>query len=186
MMTKRRHTISWPIWLARSSACRLRVATALSATVERRGKAVCGTYPRAVAEVLLQTARQRVKAAGHSMVITTEAGEDIGLHDCKLCGDPVGENQIDLARQNGICLRRLHACRRQQCGRPLPTKSNSPMPAKPWSGILPALRDDQLVATSRQFPGTYARRRSSRRSTGCSRRRRSGSSASTKHTATRR
>lgn len=62
------------------------VATALSATVERRGKAVCGTYPRAVAEVLLQTARQRVKAAGHSMVITTEAGEDIGLHDCKLCG----------------------------------------------------------------------------------------------------
>ena len=27
------------------------VATALSATVEKQGKAICGTYPRAVAEV---------------------------------------------------------------------------------------------------------------------------------------
>ena len=52
------------------------VATALSATVERQGKAVCGTYPRAVAEAMLQAARQRIKAAGHSMLITTEAGDD--------------------------------------------------------------------------------------------------------------
>ena len=33
-------------------------ANSVMATVERRGKAVCGTYPRAVAEALLQTARR--------------------------------------------------------------------------------------------------------------------------------
>ncbi len=41
------------------------VATTLCATIQRNGKAVCGTYPRAVAEALLQTAQQRIKASGH-------------------------------------------------------------------------------------------------------------------------
>ena len=44
------------------------VAAALGATVESQGKAVCGTYPGAVAEALLQAAQQRIAAAGQSMV----------------------------------------------------------------------------------------------------------------------
>ena len=36
-------------------------ANSVMATVERRGKAVCGTYPRAAADVLFHTAQQRPK-----------------------------------------------------------------------------------------------------------------------------
>ena len=52
-------------------------AIEVTAVIERQGKAVCGPYPRAVAEALLQTARRRIQASGHSLLVTTEAGDDI-------------------------------------------------------------------------------------------------------------
>ena len=42
--------------------------------IEKRGKAVCGTYPRAVADALLQAAQLRIRGSGHQLVITAEAG----------------------------------------------------------------------------------------------------------------
>jgi ATP-dependent Clp protease adapter protein ClpS len=50
---------------------RLTEARAITATIETQGKAVCGTYPRAVAEALLHTARQRIRASGHSLLMTS-------------------------------------------------------------------------------------------------------------------
>ena len=56
-------------------------------TVERKGKAVCGTYPRAVADALLQAAQERTRTSGHQLVMTAEAGDDVGGDRCKLCGN---------------------------------------------------------------------------------------------------
>jgi ATP-dependent Clp protease adapter protein ClpS len=128
------------------------VATALSATVERQGKAVCGTYPRAVAEVLLQTARNRIKAAGHSMRITTKAGDDIGLHDCALCGILVGDNKIDLANKTAFvcddCTFAVAGNAADVFGKKQFTHADE---ALDWH--FAGIARDELAATSRQFPG---------------------------------
>src|SRR4051794_13247285 len=71
-------------------------AMAAIAMIKTRGKAVCGTYPRAVAEAMLETAQRRIRASGHPLVMTAEAGEEAG-RDCKLCGDFAGTNEIRLA-----------------------------------------------------------------------------------------
>ena len=60
------------------------------------GQAVCGTYPRERANKLLAAARRRIRAAGHSLLITSEAvAEDGEMPDehCKLCGTLSGENR---------------------------------------------------------------------------------------------
>ena len=78
-------------------------AIAVMTTVETQGKAICGTYPRAVAEALLGVARQRIQSSGFPLLITAEAGDDIGK-DCKLCGDFAGENEIRVAgKKTPIC-----------------------------------------------------------------------------------
>jgi ATP-dependent Clp protease adapter protein ClpS len=128
------------------------VATILCSTVERQGKAVCGTYPRAVAEALLQTAQQRIKAAGHSMVITTEAGDDIGPRDCKLCGILVAENEIDLANKTAfVCDDCMLAVAGNAAGVFEIKQFTHADEALDWH--FAGIATDQLAATSRQFPG---------------------------------
>jgi ATP-dependent Clp protease adapter protein ClpS len=48
-------------------------------TIESKGKAVCGTYRRVVADALLQAAQERIRTAGHQLVMTAEAGDDLGV-----------------------------------------------------------------------------------------------------------
>ena len=62
-------------------------AVEVMTTIEKRGKAVCGTHPRAVAEALLQAAQERIRTSGHQLAMTAQAGEDIGNDRCKLCGE---------------------------------------------------------------------------------------------------
>jgi ATP-dependent Clp protease adapter protein ClpS len=128
------------------------VATALSATVERQGKAICGTYPRAVAEVLRQTARQRIAAAGYSMGITTETGNDLGPHDCKLCGILVGENEIRLANKTAfVCDGCTFAVASNAAGVFEIKQFTHADEALDWH--FAGIATDELAATSRQFPG---------------------------------
>jgi ATP-dependent Clp protease adapter protein ClpS len=128
------------------------VATVLSATVERQGKAICGTYPRAVAEVLLQTARQRIAVAGYSMVITTETGNDLGPHDCKLCGILVGENEIPLANTTAfVCDDCMLAVASNAVGISEIKQFTHADEALDWH--FAGIATDALAATSRQFPG---------------------------------
>ena len=79
-------------------------AVAVAAMIERQGKVVCGPYPRAVAEALLQTAQRRIRASGHPMLITTEAGHDLGRDECKLCGGFDAQNNIRLAGKTMVIL----------------------------------------------------------------------------------
>ncbi len=49
-----------------------RDAIAFMSLVDARGKAACGPYPPAVAEALIGAAQQRIDAAGHPLLITSE------------------------------------------------------------------------------------------------------------------
>jgi ATP-dependent Clp protease adapter protein ClpS len=127
-------------------------ARALCATIQREGQAVCGIYPRAVAEVLLQTARKRIKASGNSLSITTEADDDLDHHDCKLCGVHVAENGIDVANKM------VFVC--DDCTLAVAGHAADVSEIKRFTHADEALdwhfagiATDALVTTSRQFPG---------------------------------
>ena len=127
-------------------------ANSVMATVERRGKAVCGTYPRAVAEVLFQTAQQRIEASGHSLLMTAEAGDDAGGNSCKLCGDFAGENQVRLAGKTAaICDDCTLAVADNVADISRTKQFKFASEALEWH--FAGVPDDQMVATSRQFPG---------------------------------
>ena len=120
--------------------------------IERRGKAVCGTYPRAVAEVLFQTAQERIEASGHSVLMTAEAGDDAGGNSCKLCGDFAGENQIRLAGKTAVICDDCTLTVAGNIGDISRTKQfRFASEALEWH--FAGVPEDQMVATSRQFPG---------------------------------
>jgi ATP-dependent Clp protease adapter protein ClpS len=127
-------------------------ARAIVATIEMQGKAVCGTYPRAVADALLDTARQRIRASGHSLLMTAEAGDDVASRFCKLCSDFAAENIVRIAGRNmPIC----DVCMLTVAGNVSDVLEEKQFryagDALEWH--FAGIPQDQLVATSRQFPG---------------------------------
>src|SRR3954447_25397302 len=68
-------------------------------TVGRYGQAVCGTYQRLAANKLVETARQRIEASGHPLLITTEAitAADAKHTSCKVCGTVADGNPLSLS-----------------------------------------------------------------------------------------
>jgi ATP-dependent Clp protease adapter protein ClpS len=127
-------------------------ARAFCKTIPRRGQAVSGSYPRAVAEALLQTAQRRIAASGHSLLITTEPADDPGSNACKLCGNLAGENEIDLANKTAfVC---------DDCTLAVASNAAGVFEIKQFTHADEALdwhfagiATDELAATSRQFPG---------------------------------
>ena len=126
-------------------------AIELMATIEMKGKAVCGTYPHAVAEALFRVSQERIQASGNPLVMTAEAGDDLQDERCKLCGDFAGD-QFRLASKAAlVCadctlevtsnLRDLTRTR----------QFNFASAAIEWH--FAGIPRDQLIATSRQFPG---------------------------------
>jgi ATP-dependent Clp protease adapter protein ClpS len=63
-------------------------------TIDAKGKAVCGIYLRDVARELLEAARLRIRASGHSLLITSEAVAENG--HCKVCGALCSANRLSL------------------------------------------------------------------------------------------
>src|SRR6266576_380605 len=64
-------------------------AVRFTEAIGKHGKASCGSYPREIAADLLEAARQRVRAAGHPLRITSATvTSDAEIFDgrCKLCG----------------------------------------------------------------------------------------------------
>ena len=67
--------------------------------ISDEGQASCGSYPRDIAGELLETARQRIDAAGHPLRITskTVVGDEERLdRRCKLCDALFGSNRLSL------------------------------------------------------------------------------------------
>jgi ATP-dependent Clp protease adapter protein ClpS len=130
-------------------------AVRFTQAIDTYGQASCGIYPREIAGKLLETARQRVRAAGHPLRITSEAvteDNEVLKGRCKLCGALSSTNRLLL---KGTLTLVCDDCMYE-------VTSNLPAVArtKQFDYACDALAwhfagtpRDQLVATSRQFPG---------------------------------
>jgi hypothetical protein len=126
-------------------------ATRFADKVDRAGQAVCGTYPRETANGMLEAARQRIVASGHPLRITSVAVSEGEENACKLCGAPCPKNRASL---QGVGRLICDDCIFEVATR-LSDVSHDPFEyafeALNWH--FAGVPRDQLVATSRQFPG---------------------------------
>src|SRR5712664_2716234 len=127
------------------------IAEALKFTeaVDRYGRAICGTYPREVADGMLKAARRRIRASGHSLLVTSEP---VTEGSCKLCGALASENAVSL---KGTVAQICDDCMSEITSN-LPEITRNKQfdyacEALAWH--FAGIPQDQLVASSRQFPG---------------------------------
>lgn len=124
-------------------------------TIDKQGHAICGTHPRDIATKMLKAARQRIDAAGHRLTITSEAvaeGSEMPDGKCKLCGAFSNENRLTL---RGVPTLVCEDCISEVTNNlPEVTRAkqfNYACDALNWH--FAGIPRDQLVATTRQFPG---------------------------------
>jgi ATP-dependent Clp protease adapter protein ClpS len=130
-------------------------AVRFSEAVDKYGRAICGTYPRDVAKEMLEAARQYIGASGYPLMITSEAvseGDEMYTGRCKVCGVLSSDNELTI---KGILRLICDDCMYE-------ITSNLPeiVSDKQFEYACDALAwhfagvpHDQLVATSREFPG---------------------------------
>ena len=119
---------------------------------EERGRAVCGTYPRDIAEALLQYVRARILASGHPLSMTSEAGENIGLRSCRMCRDVTGNNEFRVGGKTIVICDKCALGVAKNFGKITKEKQfEYANEALEWH--FAGVSRDKLVATSRQFPG---------------------------------
>jgi ATP-dependent Clp protease adapter protein ClpS len=132
----------------------LREAYKFAKDVGKNGQATSGTYPREIANALLDLAGQQIRAAGHPLLITSEEAEDAfeAIGTCRLCGAHSSENRLllndTLAPVCGDCM--------QEIARNLPEQTRARQFDYAWDALnwhFAGVPRDQLAATSRQFPG---------------------------------
>ncbi len=124
-------------------------------TVDKHGVAICGIYPPGVASELLEAARQRIRDSGYPLRITTEAvaeNNEMLSGRCKLCGALSSKNRLSL---KGMLTLVCDDCM-YEVTRNLPEATRKKQfgyacDALAWH--FAGIPRDQLVATSRQFPG---------------------------------
>jgi ATP-dependent Clp protease adapter protein ClpS len=126
-------------------------AVELTAAIEMKGQAVCGNYPRAVADALLQVARERIEASGHRLTITAETSDDGQADRCKLCGNFSGDDIRLLSKAMPICDDCTLAVANNVGDLTRTKQFNFASAALEWH--FAGVPRDQLIATSRQFPG---------------------------------
>ncbi|MGA7996300.1 MAG: ATP-dependent Clp protease adaptor ClpS [Bradyrhizobium sp.] len=130
-------------------------AVKLIDAIEKHGHAICGTHPRDIATKMLKAARQRIDAAGHRLVVTSEAvaaGSEMPDDKCKLCGAFSNDNRLTLRGVTTL------VC--DDCTGEVTNNLSEATRTKQFSHACDALNwhfagipRDQLVATTRQFPG---------------------------------
>ena len=122
--------------------------------IVKHGHAVCGTHPRDIATKMLKAAQQRIDAAGHRLIVTSEAATGAETPDgtCKLCGAFSNENRLELRGVTTL------VC--DDCAGEVTNSLSEVTRTKQFSHACDALDwhfagipRDQLVATTRQFPG---------------------------------
>jgi len=121
----------------------------------KHGQAICGIYPGDVGSKLLAAAQRRIRASGRRLRLTSEAvaeGSETPDRKCKLCGAFSSENLLTLRGAPTLvcndCTSEVTKC--------LPDVTRN----KQFDHACDALNwhftgipRDQLVATTRQFPG---------------------------------
>jgi ATP-dependent Clp protease adapter protein ClpS len=123
--------------------------------IHEDGHASCGSYPGDVASELLEAARQRIRASGHPLRITSKAFPgDAELLDrrCKLCGTLFAENRVSV---KGTVARVCNDCTYEVAGT-LPEVGRKKQFDRACDALawhFAGIPRDQLVSTSRMFPG---------------------------------
>jgi ATP-dependent Clp protease adapter protein ClpS len=130
-------------------------AKALTTMVAKQGRAVCGTYPAAVADAMLATAQQRIKEAGYPLLVTiTPLGidESDGKRRCAFCGEPTDDHQTLVKGQAALIC--------DNCLLTYADRLSEVTRSKKFKYAFEAIRwhfagrsHDEIVTTSRQFPG---------------------------------
>lgn len=130
-------------------------AMAFAATVDKQGKAVCGTYPPEVADALLNTAQGRIKSHGYSLTLSAEpiAGSTAeNQNHCSFCNEPAQASQTLFKGKHALicddCIQ-LSANHLSDATRKKQFKYAYEALAWHFAGIS----KDHLTTTSRQFPG---------------------------------
>ncbi len=130
-------------------------AKSFAANVDKDGEAICGVFPPNIAQAMLDTAQQRIKAAGHSLKIKAlpmGVNELSGSACCVLCGKPTHSEQSAFRGKNALicddCLLggAIHASEVT-----LKRKFKYAHESIAWH--FAGLSQDEIVTTSRQFPG---------------------------------
>jgi len=123
--------------------------------IDKYDLAVCGIYSRERANKLLAAARRRIRAAGHPLLITSEAvAEEVDTPDdhCKLCGTLFDEDRHETEGAAALicddCLYEISRTLPEMAGT---RQFESACDAIAWH--FAGISHDQMVATSRQFPG---------------------------------
>ena len=123
--------------------------------IRNEGRASCGTYPRDIADELFEAARQRIRTAGHPLRITSRvvAGDEEILDGrCKLCGSLSSENRLSLKGKLTVvcddCMYEVSSNLPEVTGK---KQFEYACEALDWH--FAGIPRDQLVASSRQFPG---------------------------------
>jgi ATP-dependent Clp protease adapter protein ClpS len=130
--------------------------------IDKYDLAVCGIYSRERANKLLAAARRRIRAAGHPLLITSEAvAEEADTPDdhCKLCGTLFDEDRHET---EGAAALICDDCP-YEISRTLPEMAGTRQFESAGDAIawhFAGISHDQMVATSRQFPRPHARGRS--------------------------
>jgi len=130
-------------------------AVRFTEAIDDRGQASCGTYPSDVASELLEAARRRIRTAGHPLRITSKAvaGDDEILdRRCKLCGELSGGNRLSL---KGTMTLVCDDCMYEVANNmpEITGKKQFEYACEALNWHFAGIPRDQLVASSRQFPG---------------------------------
>ncbi|MBR1126127.1 ATP-dependent Clp protease adaptor ClpS [Bradyrhizobium lablabi] len=112
-------------------------------------KVVCGPYPAPVASALLEAARQSIDAAGHGLLITSEAVTAKG--GCDLCGEPTTNKEIELPGTAACLCDNCLFVVRQASEEITGDRFKFVCVALDWH--FAGIPQNQLVTRSRQFPG---------------------------------
>jgi ATP-dependent Clp protease adapter protein ClpS len=130
-------------------------AIRLTEAVDTYGQASCGTYPRDMAVEMLEAALQRIRISGHPLLITGEPaaqGDEMPDGRCKFCGA--------LSSKNVVSLKGVPALFCDDCMYEITSNLPEITRSKQFDYACDALAwhfagipRDQLVASSRQFPG---------------------------------
>ena len=126
-----------------------REAIALTARIEEQDRVACGPYPAPVAKALLESAQQLVDAAGHALLITSEA---VRTHDsCDLCGAPQPTTAFEIRGKTAcLCSDCLLAAR--QASEQAPAEEfRFAHVALDWH--FAGIPHHELVTRTREFPG---------------------------------
>jgi ATP-dependent Clp protease adapter protein ClpS len=130
-------------------------AAELIEAIQNDGKAVCGVYPPAVANIMLETVTGRIKAAGHSLIVTSLPVDPKGLDgtpECAFCGEKAVSDQTMFKGKSAyICDNCLAIGANNLSSVNHKRKFKYAYEALRWH--FAGLAQDEIASSTRRFPG---------------------------------